>query len=127
MPPPARTAAKADDRAAKTTAKTAGKSKPSRYEDDDEFETEDKLASAFIGRISKGATREPPKVTRTQVQKSGRERIRTYCGTRCSRATLRCPHTVLRDTSMPPDRVIPCAVRWSSKNWLKNWASGLTA
>ncbi|MDD3583965.1 MAG: translation initiation factor IF-2 [Kiritimatiellae bacterium] len=106
--PPARTAAKADDRAAKTTAKTAGKSKPSRYEDDDEFETEDKLASAFIGRISKGATREPPKVTRTQVQKSGREKESGRIAARGvpgQRSGARTPSQ--RDTSVPPDRVIP--------------------
>jgi translation initiation factor IF-2 len=109
---PTRTAAtpatKAGDRVAKTAAKTAGKPKPSRYEDDDEFEPEDELASAFIGRISKEPSREMPKATRTQVQKSGREKESGRIAARGApgqRPGVRAPSQ--RDTSIPPDRVIP--------------------
>ena len=66
------------------------------------------MASAFIGRISNGATREPPKVTRTQVQKSGREKESGRIAARGvpgQRSGARTPSQ--RDTSVPPDRVIP--------------------
>jgi len=109
--PPARAATpatKVGDRAAKTVAKTAAKPKPPRYADDDELGPEDDLASAFIDRISKGSSRELPKATRTQVQKSGREkesgRIAAR-GTPGQRPGVRAPSQ--RDTSVPPDRVIP--------------------
>jgi translation initiation factor IF-2 len=55
-------------------AKTAAKGKPARYVVEDELEPEEQIAAAFIERIAKEPAREPPKATRTQVQKSVREK-----------------------------------------------------
>ncbi len=55
-------------------AKAAAKGKPARYVVDEELEPEEEIAAAFIERIAKEPVREPPKATRTQVQKSVREK-----------------------------------------------------
>ena len=113
-PAAAVTASKASDHAAKTAAKP----KPARYVVEEELEPEEAIAAAFIERIAKEPVREPPKATRTQVQKSGREKdsgrgvavrgVQTPYGARPGlpppRAGVR---TLPQEPSISPDRVIP--------------------
>ena len=113
-PAAAATASKAGDH----VAKTASKPKPARYVVEDELEPEEEIAAAFIERIAKEPVREPPKATRTQVQKSGREkdsgRVAARGGSAPYAARAGVPAqrpgprpSPLQEPSISPDRVIP--------------------
>ena len=71
---PEKSAAAAAQAAAHAAKGAAAKPKPARYVVEDELEPEEQIAAAFIERIAKDTPREIPKPTRTQVQKSGREK-----------------------------------------------------
>jgi len=111
--PAAAAATKAGDHA----AKAAAKGKPARYVVEDELEPEEQIAAAFIERIAKDPVREPPKATRTQVQKSGREKdvgrvaARGVQSPHAPRAGLPPQRPGVRlppqESSIAPDRVIP--------------------
>jgi len=111
--PAAAAATKAGDHA----AKAAAKGKPARYVVEDELEPEEQIAAAFIERIAKDPVREPPKATRTQVQKSGREKdvgrvaARGVQSPHAARAGLPPQRPGVRlppqESSIAPDRVIP--------------------
>jgi len=111
--PAAAAATKAGDHA----AKAAAKGKPTRYVVEDELEPEEQIAAAFIERIAKDPVREPPKATRTQVQKSGREKdvgrvaARGVQSPHAARAGLPPQRPGVRlppqESSIAPDRVIP--------------------
>ncbi|HRR33737.1 MAG TPA: translation initiation factor IF-2 [Kiritimatiellia bacterium] len=112
VPPSAPTAA---PKAADHAAKPAAKPKPIRYVDD-ELEPEEQIAAAFIGRIAKDPVREPPKATRTQVQKSGREKdsgrvVARGAQQHGARPGVPTPRpgvrTVPQEQTISPDRVIP--------------------
>jgi hypothetical protein len=132
-PAAAVTASKASDHAAKTVAKP----KPARYVVEEELEPEEAIAAAFIERIAKEPVREPPKATRTQVQKSGREKdsgrgvavrgVQTPYGARPGlpppRAGVR---TLPQEPSISPDRVIPLRGAVVVKDLAESRASGLT-
>ena len=94
------------DTAATTTlhaAKGTLKPKPARYVVEEELEPEEQIAAAFIERIAKDSPREIPKPTRTQVQKSGRDK-----------ETNRMP---TRGVPPPPHRAAAAQVQRPGQPW----------